>query len=243
MKIFSTLMLVGALAALVPQTTHAGGRKLVVMHPTGTVNMDIKADGVNVSYPLPIIKGRIEIQEGPYVPGLGKQFMLTKFIVGVHPFMLNTDKWGRMTFFDIGLHMPNAVSWWAQLATTGPNPLSTAYEIYIPPDDIYTVGDPTFVATGLVIYKGEARNKSERDRVSKPITGVIDFDHGTVTINAVLEAKTPAPWWDPFSSGIKRKFTISLKGVLPSPGYAQVDPEEPPSPPRPIMVPANPSFD
>jgi hypothetical protein len=114
------------------------------------------------------------------------------------------------------------------------------YKINIPSDEIYTVGDPTFVGTGLVIQNGQARVQSESDRVSKPITGIIDLDQGTITITAVLEATTPAPWWTPWSDGITRKFTINLVGHFPSAGNQEVDPEEPPSPPRPIMVPNTP---
>jgi hypothetical protein len=240
MKIFSTLMLVGALAALMPDASLAGGRKLVVMHPTGTVQVEFRANGVNINAPLPIVKGRIELQEGPYEPGLGKQFMLTRFTVGIHPFMVNNDAWGQMTFLEVGLHMRDAMAWWAQPLSTLPIPdiLGGAYKIDIPPDAIYKIGDPTFVGTSLVIYKGEAKHQRERDRVSAPITGVIDLDHGTIKITAVLEATTPAPWWAPWSEGIKRKFTINLTGQFPGPENAQVNPEEPPSP-RPILVPSN----
>lgn len=243
MKIFSTLMLVGALAIVAPQASHAGGRKLVVMHPTGTVKMQVQADGVNINFPLPVFKGRIEIQEGPEWPGLGKQFMLTKLIVGVQPFILNNDKWGQIRFHDLGLHQRDGIAFWAQPVSTLPtNTPGGAFKINIPPDAIYKIGDPTFIASGLVIRQGEARYQQERDRVSEPITGVIDLDQGTITIRAVLEGKTPAPWWQPWSEGITRKFTITLTGKFPGPVNQEVDPEEP-QPPRPILVPSTPLFD
>jgi hypothetical protein len=156
------------------------------------VQLSVPSDH-DVDQITPVTAGRIEIAPIVFVPGFAGRFWLNHVSLNFADFMIERRPFGAHQFRAVGMHLRDAVSFWALEVQP------SVYTFKIPPDEI------TF-------YSGTLNNgdlQAGNQYPTQDVTGTIDLKNDTFKAEAVILQHGSF-----FGIDVDGPLTVTLTGVI-----------------------------